>query len=301
MSAPARSPTPLLSLRFQFFVFLGSFLLFQVELIVARLLLPAYGSSAAVWTTCMMFYQGVLLLGYLYAGRLSSRVLSGRYRWAHLAFVLLPVVTFPFHLRSVELHPIAAIIVTLALSLGWPFLALSTTSLVAQGWLTRTEHPSRNDPTFLYGTSNAGALLALLTFPFLVEPALDTHTQLGIWYAAYAVFVLFAALCIRAVRPGDATPAGAPPEAPTSAPVPPSRPSGTARLAWLLLAASANALLMAVTNVLTLDASMPLLWIVPLTLYLLTLILCFARRPLTPQGLNRLCLLGLGVAAAAAV
>ena len=307
MTAPLPSPTSSVSMRFQLFVFLGSFLLFQVELIVARLLLPAYGSSAAVWTTCMMFYQGVLLLGYLYAGRVSPLVLSGRYRWAHLAFVLLPVVTFPFHLRSVELPPIAAILVTLGLSLGWPFLALSTTSVVAQGWLTRTGHPSRNDPTFLYGTSNAGALLALLTFPFLVEPALDTRTQLGVWYAAYGAFVVLAALCIRAVRPGDETPGGAPAAAPVNAPssapvtAPSSRASGTARLAWLLLAASANALLMAVTNVLTLDASMPLLWIVPLTLYLLTLIVCFARRPLTPRGLNRLCLVGLLVAAGAAV
>ncbi|WP_240360664.1 spermidine synthase [Pyxidicoccus caerfyrddinensis] len=286
-------------MRFQGFVFLGSFLLFQVELIVARLLLPAYGSSAAVWTTCMMFYQGVLLLGYLYAGRLSSLVLSGRYRWAHLAFVLFPVVTFPFHLRSVALPPIVAIIVTLVLSLGWPFLALSTTSIVAQGWLTRTGHPARNDPTFLYGTSNAGALLALLTFPFLVEPALDTRAQLGVWYAAYGVFVLLTALCIRTVRPADGAPGGAPVPAPVTGPAPGTRL--TARLAWLMLAASANALLMAVTNVLTLDASMPLLWIVPLTLYLLTLILSFARSPLTPERLHRLCMVGLLVAAGAAV
>jgi hypothetical protein len=283
---------------FRLLVFLGSFLLFQVELIVARMLLPLYGSSAAVWTTCMMFYQGVLLLGYLYASRLSPWVLAGRYRWAHLAFVALPGVTFPFRLGSVELPPIGAILVTLALSLGWPFLALSTTSLVAQAWLTRTDHPSRGDPAFLYGTSNAGALLALLTFPFLVEPALDTRMQLGVWYAAYAAFVLLTAACIRAVRPAERTSTTAAPEA---GPGSGARPGGAARLAWLLLAASANALLMAVTHVLTLDASMPLLWIVPLTLYLLTLILCFARRPLTPARLQGLCLAGLGVAAGAAV
>ncbi|MCP3140687.1 fused MFS/spermidine synthase [Pyxidicoccus xibeiensis] len=290
-----------MSLLFRLLVFLGSFLLFQVELIVARLLLPEYGSSAAVWTTCMMFYQGVLLLGYLYASRLSPLVLAGRYRWAHLAFVLLPAVTFPFHLRSVELHPIGAILVTLALSLGWPFLALSTTSLVAQAWLTRTDHPSRSDPAFLYGTSNAGALLAMLTFPFLVEPALDTTTQLTVWYTAYAAFVLLTALCIRTVRPAEAAAATSPPMVDAGVPTSATRAAGASRLAWLLLAAGANALLMAVTNVLTLDASMPLLWIVPLTLYLLTLIICFARKPLTATGLNRLCIAGLLVAGGAAV
>ena len=301
MAASPRPPTPYVGPRFQLLVFLGSFLLFQVELIVARLLLPTYGSSAAVWTTCLMFYQGVLLLGYLYAGRLSPLVLTGRYRWAHLAFVLLPAVTFPFHLRSVALPPIAAIIVTLALSLGWPFLALSTTSLVAQGWLTRTGHPSRHDPAFLYGTSNAGALLALLTFPFLVEPTLDTKAQLGVWYAAYAAYVLLTALCIRAVRPADMAPAVPSPEAPAGAPGAAAPQASVAmRFAWLLLAAGANALLMAVTNVLTLDASIPLLWIVPLTLYLLTLILSFARTPLTPARLNRLCIAGLVIAGAAA-
>lgn len=300
MAPPPHHPTPLVGPLFQLLVFLGSFLLFQVELIVARLLLPTYGSSAAVWTTCLMFYQGVLLLGYLYAGRLSPLVLAGRYRWAHLAFVLLPAVTFPFHLRSVALPPIAAIIVTLALSLGWPFLALSTTSLVAQGWLTRTGHPSRHDPAFLYGTSNAGALLALLTFPFLVEPTLDTRAQLGVWYGAYAAYVLLTALCIRAVRPADAAPSSPASGPPSSAPVSAPPASPVMRLAWLLLAAGANALLMAVTNVLTLDASMPLLWIVPLTLYLLTLILSFARTPLTPARLNRLCIAGLVIAGAAA-
>jgi SAM-dependent methyltransferase len=301
MDAPTRPSTSHVGPLFQVLVFLGSFLLFQVELIIARLLLPTYGSSAAVWTTCLMFYQGVLLLGYLYAARLSPLVLAGRYRWAHLAFVLLPAVTFPFHLRSVALPPIAAIVVTLALSLGWPFLALSTTSLVAQGWLTRTGHPSRNDPAFLYGTSNAGALLALLTFPFLVEPTLDTQAQLGVWYGSYAAFVLLTALCIRAVRPAEATPARPSLATPATTPGPAPRAGLAARLAWLMLAAAANALLMAVTNVLTLDASMPLLWIVPLTLYLLTLILSFARRPLTPARLHRLCLSGLAVAAVAAV
>ncbi|WP_342375076.1 fused MFS/spermidine synthase [Myxococcus stipitatus] len=283
-------------LPFRLWVFLGSFLLFQVELIVARVLLPSYGSSAAIWTTCLVFYQAVLLLGYFYSSRVTPHVLQGRYRWAHLAVVLTAVVVLPFRLRHFELPPVAAILLTLTLSLGWPFLALSTTSVVAQGWLTRTSHPSREDPFFLYGTSNAGALLALLTFPFIVEPALDLETQLLVWYVGYGLFALLAALCIRNVR------AGVSEAKDTSAPVEP-RPKAplASRLTWLLLSASANALLLAVTNVLTLDASIPLLWILPLSLYLLTLIVCFSRRPPTPTGLNRLAVGSLVLAGVAAL
>lgn len=286
-------------LPFRLWVFLGSFLLFQVELIVARVLLPSYGSSAAIWTTCLVFYQAVLLLGYFYSSRVAPRVLQGRYRWAHLAFVLAAAVVLPFHLRHFELPPIAAILLTLTLSLGWPFLALSTTSVVAQGWLTRTSHPSREDPFFLYGTSNAGALLALLSFPFIVEPALDLEEQLLLWYVGYGVFALLAALCIRNVRAGalEAKAAENAVESPASGP----RAPLTSRLTWLLLSASANALLLAVTNVLTLDASIPLLWILPLSLYLLTLIVCFSRRPPTPTGLNRLAVGSLVLAGVAAL
>ncbi|MFP2959915.1 spermidine synthase [Myxococcus sp. 1LA] len=270
-----------------------------MELILARLLLPSYGSSAAIWTTCLVFYQAVLMLGYFYSSRVAVAAHQGRYRWAHLVLVLLAAVVLPFRLHAFELHPVAAILLTLTLSLGWPFLALSTTSVVAQGWFTRTEHPARADPFFLYGTSNAGALTAMLTFPFLVEPALDLQEQLRVWYAGYGAFILVALLCIQRVRPAVA--GGSTPAEPTPRAEPLPRAPLASRVTWLLLSASANALLLAVTNVLTLDASIPLLWILPLSLYLLTLIVCFSKRPPTPTGLNRLALGSLAIAAGAAL
>ncbi|WP_426750438.1 spermidine synthase [Myxococcus sp. Y35] len=284
---------------FHLWVFLGSFLLFQVELIVARLLLPSYGSSAAIWTTCMVFYQAVLMLGYFYSSRVALAAHQGRYRWTHVFFVLLAAAVFPFRLHPFELHPIAAILLTLTFSLGLPFLALSTTSVVAQGWFTRTDHPSRSDPFFLYGTSNAGALSAMLTFPFLVEPALDLKQQLLCWYLGYGAFTVLALLCIQRVHPALADGAPRAPADVQAASAP--RAPLASRVTWLLLSASANALLLAVTNVLTLDASIPLLWILPLSLYLLTLIVCFSKRPPTPRGLHRLALGSLIVAAGAAL
>ncbi|MCP3057583.1 fused MFS/spermidine synthase [Myxococcus sp. K38C18041901] len=283
---------------FHLWVFLGSFLLFQVELILAKRLLPSYGSSAAIWTTCLVFYQAVLVLGYFYSSRVTLAVQQGSYRWAHLIFVLLAVVVFPFRLHHFDLPPVAAILLTLTISMGWPFLALSTTSVVAQGWFTRTEHPSRADPFFLYGTSNAGALLALLSFPFLVEPALDLEVQLLVWYVGYGCFVLLAWLCILQVRTGAPTDRTAETSLNTE---PRLQAPRSSRVTWMLLSASANALLLAVTNVLTLDASIPLLWILPLSLYLLTLVICFSKRPPTEAGLNRLAVGSLAIAVIAAI
>jgi SAM-dependent methyltransferase len=283
-----------LGARYRLLVFLSSFLLFQVQLIVARMLLPYFGSSAAVWTTALMFFQGALFLGYLYGAQASRWIHRGRYGWVHVGWVALPAVIFPFRFFSFELHPILAVTLALAISVGWPFIALSTTSVVAQGWLTRTAHPGRKDPYFLYGVSNAGALLALLTYPFLVEPALDTGTQLWLWYGGYALFVALVASCVprrTAAAPQAVSEQGDP-----------GRPAGPGQRAlWLMLPLAANAVLMASTTALTLDAPVPLLWIVPLTVYLLTLVICFARTPPSRRTVQIASGLALGVAAAAAV
>lgn len=270
---------------FQLLTFLGSFLLFQVELIFGRLLLPLFGSSASVWTTCLMYYQGVLFLGYLYGARVQRWIARGRYRWVHVGLVVLPMLLFPLSVRPIELSPVLAISVALTLSVGFPFLVLSTTSVVAQGWLTRTSHPERRDPYFLYGMSNAGALLALLTYPFLIEPNLGLRHQLQLWYGLYALFVVVQVLCVRQVLGtsgadrGETDGLGSSEKALKNKELGPA--STVERLAprggWLLLSGGANALLMATTNVVTVDAPVPMLWILPLTLYLLTLVVCFAR------------------------
>jgi hypothetical protein len=283
-------------MRFRALVFLASFLMFQVELLIAKRLLPRFGSSAAVWTTSLVFFQVALLAGYLYAARAVIPAAEGRYRWLHVGFAAVAGLVFPFHLVVIEGPPALSVLVALGLSVGLPFVALSTTSIVAQAWLTRTSHPSRADPYFLYGTSNAGAVLSLLCYPLLVEPTLDLAVQERLWYALYAAYVLVHVACLLQVRAPDAVAVASAAEKAPSLP----RPSARPRIAlWVLLSAAANALLMAVTNVSTADAPLPLLWVVPLTVYLSTLVLCFMRRMPSQAVFDGLGLLGLAVAAVA--
>lgn len=269
--------------RFRSWVFLSSFLLFSVELLLGRMVLPSFGSGAQVWTTCLVFYQAALLAGYLYAERAQRWIAGARYRRWHLLLLLVPLLAFPFRLVHLDGPPVLGVGLALLLSAGLPFFALSTTSVVAQAWFAQTEHPLRGDPHFLYGTSNAGALAALLLYPFALEPALDLGAlRLG-WYAGYGAFVVLAALCLPPPRPSEAVPEAR------------AEPPGAAQHAvWLLLSAGASALLMACTNAVTLDAAVPLVWTLPLTAYLLTLVLCFGRRPLSERAALGLTGLGMG-------
>ncbi len=270
-------------------VFLSSFLLFEIELIAAKLLLPRFGSSASVWSTSLVFFQGALLLGYLLAARVTR---THGWRWQHLLVVALPALALPLHLPQLHFEPVLAVGATLAVAVGLPFVALSTTSVVLQRWLHDSGLERAKDPVFLYGLSNGGALLALLSYPTLVEPALDLHAQLWLWYAGYGLFVLLHLLCV----PPRVTEAPSP--AATVDPAAPREEGRSTRWAWLLLPAAGNALLMAATNALTSDATVPLLWVLPLSVYLVTLILCFAPWPLHPRLQDGLSLLALGVAVA---
>jgi hypothetical protein len=283
-------------MRFRALVFLASFLMFQVELLIAKRLLPRFGSSAAVWTTSLVFFQVALLVGYLYAARFATSAREGRYRFQHVGFAVLAGLVFPFSLVVFEAPPALSVLAALALSVGLPFVALSTTSIVAQAWLTRTNHPSRTDPYFLYGTSNAGAVVSLLCYPLLVEPMLDLTLQERLWYGLYAVYVLVHVACLLQVRPPEA---GAVVRRLEQAPNP-TQSNARPRVAlWLLLSAAANALLMAVTNVSTADAPLPLLWVVPLIIYLSTLVICFMRRVPSQAVFDGLGVLGLVIAAVA--
>jgi hypothetical protein len=279
---------------FRLLVFLASFLMFQIELLIAKRLLPHFGSSATVWTTSLVFFQLALLVGYVYAARVARSAARGDYRLLHVAFVAISALVFPFRLVVVGGPPALSVMLALALSVGLPFVALSTTSIVAQSWFTRTNDVAREDPYFLYGTSNAGAVLSLLCYPLLVEPLVDLGVQQRIWYVLYGIYALLHVVCLRSVT------ARSVPDAPgvrVSSVVPAKK-----RVAlWVLLSAAANAFLMAVTNVVTADAPLPLLWVVPLTLYLLTLVICFARRTPSQATFDLLGLLGLGVAAVALV
>jgi hypothetical protein len=279
---------------FRLLVFLASFLMFQIELLIAKRLLPHFGSSATVWTTSLVFFQLALLVGYVLAARVARSAARGNYRFLHVAFVGLSALVFPFRLVVVDGPPALSVMLALALSVGLPFVALSTTSIVAQSWFTRTDNPARDDPYFLYGTSNAGAVSSLLCYPLLVEPLLDLGVQQGIWYAFYGIYALLHVACLKSVAARSSREAAEP----KASSVVPTR--GRVAL-WVLLSAAANAFLMAVTNVVTADAPLPLLWVLPLTLYLLTLVICFARRIPSQATFDALGVLGLGVAAVALV
>ncbi len=280
-------------------VFLASFLTFSLELGAAKALLPRFGGSAYVWTSCIIFFQGLLLLGYAGCHVALRRFGVRRYSRAHLVLLAAPFFFFPLRLPAPlpAADPLTGLLSALARSVGVPFLILSTTVPVVSGWLMRSPLPEREDPSFLFGASNLGALAALLAYPFLIEPFLSLNAQSGAWcglYVAYAALSLF--LFPRAAGPEVA--AGAPR----------GRPAPNRRVQWLLLSAAPCAAMLATTNLLTFDfAAVPLLWVAPLAVYLLTFVLNFKRKTWYPGRLNSalLSILGawtifcLGLAAAA--
>jgi hypothetical protein len=260
-------------LRFQALAFLGSFLAFCLELAAAKLLLPRFGGSAYVWTGAMMFFQGLLLLSYLY-GRRARLHPRGHAVALILPFFFLPL-TLPAPLAASG--PLADLLWSLVFSVGAPFFVLSTTVVVAQSWLMRSSCAERSDGYFLYAASNAGAACALLAYPLAVEPLLSLTAQGWLWRGLYAAY---AALCFscapRASAPPDATAAGG------------RAPTARERALWLLLSAAPCAALLAATNLLSMDfAAVPLLWTAPLATYLLTFVLNFKRVPWYPERLNR--------------
>ncbi len=263
-------------------IFLASFLLFLVEPIAAKQLLPILGGSAAVWVTCLVFFQTALLLGYLYAHWLSSRP-----RWL-LHFVLLGLATLSAALWSLRhlssgsgaAHPILTVFSALGLSIGLPFLMLAATSPLLQVWWARLE--TGTIPYRLYALSNLASLLALALYPTLVEPNLTLRAQRLAWTAGFAAF--FALAAILAVKARTAT-ANSPQPVLTDDPAIPPAPLYVKAL-WLLLPMGAAMQLSAVTSYLTANvAAIPLLWILPLGVYLLTLILAFQFRVLLPWGI----------------
>lgn len=275
-------------------IFLGAFLLFQVELVIAKYLLPWFGGSPAVWTTCMLFFQALLVGGYAYAHGLVRRAGPRRQGTVHLAVLVgslcviaaqwllwrSPVLPGPDWKPPDGTMPVLRILALLGISVGLPFLVLSSTSSLMQAWFSRT-HPDRS-PYWLYSLSNAGSLLGLVSYPFLVEPALALQGQALMWTGGFAVFALCCMACaLLAMRGADgAEPDGRPSGENASAPpVDEERISRWTRLAWLALPAIASVLLLATTNKISEEiAVFPFLWVVTLAAYLLSFILCFGGR-----------------------
>ena len=269
-------------------LFVSALLAFWIQPLFAKLLLPRYGGSPAVWTTASLFFQVALLGGYLYAHLVSRAGLRAQLA-IHSAFVALALATLPVALSgsaSPDGSPVWALLTVLALSVGVPVFALSATAPLLQQWFARSGHPHAGDPYFLYSASNAGSLLALLGFPFLLEPALGLREQTVAWSASCAVFAVLVFACATALwrNPAANTTGALRAIDDASHPAEPLRASTVGR--WLLLAAAPSSLMLGVTQHITSEiAAAPLLWLIPLTLYILTFVLAFARSARVPDRL----------------
>jgi hypothetical protein len=273
-------------------IFVGAALVFLVQPMVAKMVLPLFGGSPNVWNTSMVFFQGALLVGYGYA-HVSIRLLGVRRQLLlHLAVLALPLAALPIALPAFAAPPTGAppafwLLGVLLVAAGAPYTAVTTASPVLQGWFAGTDHPAARDPYFLYAMGNAGSLLGLLAYPFLIEPNLPVVGQRLVWAAGYVLFVLLVCACaivlLRRRQPGrsDSTvESSSPTDALEAAGGEPSADvTWRRRLRWVLLAFVPSSLMLGVTNFLSTDiAAVPLLWVIPLGLYLVTFILAFGRR-----------------------
>ncbi len=253
--------------------------MFQVQPLIGKMILPWFGGAAAVWAVCLLFFQVVLLLGYLYAHLLIRGFRPRAQGWIHAAFLaasllVLPILPKESRMPANVQDPALRILVLLALTVGLPYFLLSSTSPLLQAWYAQSR--SGATPYRFYALSNAGSMLALLSYPVLVEPRLSsTHQAVG-WSLGYAlVAVLCAAIGFSSRRENVKVAVGKA--------VP--RPDWRTQALWVALPACSSALLLAITNHISQNiASVPLLWVIPLSLYLLSFILCFDSRRWYPRN-----------------
>jgi hypothetical protein len=268
-------------------MFLSGFLLFMVEPMAARMVLPILGGVPMVWNGCVVFFQIVMLAGYGYAFGASRWLPLRRHVVLHAALLITPAAVLPFAIGSgtsapPEGNPLGWLLLLLAATIGLPFFVLSTSASVFQHWLSRTDHPSARDPYFLYSASNLGCLLALASYPTIVEPLLTLHDQSRFWAFGYAAFVVVAAGCGVIAWSRMSTPVAPSVREAHIERTEPHALSWSRRVRWIALAFVPSSLMLAVTSYISTDiAAVPLLWIVPLSLYLLTFALAFGKHRVT--------------------
>ena len=262
----------------------SAFLLFSVQPMIARMLLPQFGGSPAIWNTCVLFFQAALLLGYLYAHLSATRLRPRNQVLLHGGVLLAGLAFLPFTFVAAAppswLSPPLWLLAQLALTVGVPFAAISTTAPMVQSWFARTSHGRASDPYFLYAASNTGSLVALLLYPVLIETTLGIGRQRLLWTAGYVLVAGGVGVCGAMML---ASRAAAPPVmASFRAQAAASAPGLRRQLRWVGLAFIPSALMLAVTTYITADvASAPLFWVVPLAIYIATFMLAFGRRQRT--------------------
>jgi hypothetical protein len=277
-------------------LFTSAALLFWVQPMVARMLLPLLGGTPTVWNTCMVFFQATLLAGYAYAHFLTSRFSIRVQAFIHFALLLVTIAVLPIGLHAVPVDPwrsnpfvwlLSALFVIVAL----PFFTVSASAPLLQSWFSRTRHRSAADPYFLYAASNLGSLIGLIGYPVLIEPDFTLQAQARLWmfvYGLLAVLFFGSALALwKNRKPDSAQPDSATATSPRQGPANAAEDvSWRRRLCWIFWAFIPSSLMLGVTTYLTTDiASVPLLWVIPLSIYLLTFILAFSQRQVIPFGL----------------
>ena len=279
-------------LLYTFTLFLSAALLFVVQPMFARLVLPLLGGSPAVWNTTQVFFQAALLAGYAYAYVTSRWLTPRRQILLHVCLLLAPLLVLPIAIPQgwtppTTSNPAPWLLALLTISVGLPFFVVSTSGPLLQQWFARTGHRSAADPYFLYAASNLGSLLALLSYPVVIEPTLRLMDQSRVWTIGYGLLILLVTGCgvflWRSLPKAEAAPGSLPAIKPSKAEddLTPKR-----RLRWLLLAFVPSGLMLSVTTYISTDiAAVPLMWVIPLALYLLTFVLVFASKPPLPHGL----------------
>lgn len=281
-------------------LFVSAGLTFLVQPMFARFVLPLFGSTPAVWNTSMLFFQTTLLVGYLYAHESTRRLGVRRQTAVHIAIVLVPLLVLPVGVPDgwippADSNPVPWLLGLLAVGVGLPFFVVSTTAPLLQRWLAATDHPAAADPYFLYRASNLGSVLGLLGYPLVLEPSMRLAEQGRVWSGGYGLFVGLVLACAavvwRSPRGSEAAASRGDAVDATYAELPPApqgevfapaadaarAPTLTRRLRWVGLAFVPSSLMLGVTTAITTDiAPIPLLWSLPLSLYLISFILVFA-------------------------
>jgi hypothetical protein len=275
-TAPARFALPLFAIT----LFGSALLLFAVQPMFTKMVLPILGGAPSVWSVAMVFFQGALLVGYGYAHLLARTLPVGQAALAHLAMLAAAAFTLPIAMANFGAPPESGVGLWLvglfAASIGLPFVALSASAPLLQNWFAASGHRQANNPYVLYAASNLGSFAALLAYPLVIESLLPLRGQAWVWSVGFAgLAVLVAIAGIIAAR-------GAGPLEASAAAV--TRPTARERLAWVMLAAIPAGLVIAVTAYISTDvAAAPLLWVLPLALYLLTFVAVFRDRPWFPH------------------
>ena len=282
---PSVSRNRLILIVYTAAIFTSALLLFSVQPLFTKMVLPRLGGSPAVWSVAMVFFQSLLLGGYAYAHylmQIRNRMIPVA---LHLVLLVIALLTLPLSIAGGWGEPPTSgyafwLLGLFAVSIGLPFFALAANNPLLQAWFVQTGHPDGPDPYFLYASSNIGSFLALLSYPVLLEPMFTLRTQNLIWTGLYGVLILLIAGCgvlllrspVMAAVDMRAKDADAP------------APAWILRARWIFLAAVPSGLLIAVTAHISTDvAAAPLLWVLPLSLYLLTWVLVFQSRPLLPH------------------